>query len=863
MAISLDSGLSLEIGEHSYIHDAKIRNPSGALTRIRIGKFCSIATHLTVIGYDHHSEWISMYPFLDDGNREKWPGTNGIAYPQAAEFGSNKNRGDIEIGNDVWIGYEVKIFKGVTIGNGAVIGACSLVNKSVEPYTIIAGIPAKPIRKRFPDKEIAFLEKIKWWDWPAEMINRYMASLCSGSIAEMEAKLEQEEQVNNTLDLCNECLNRGEFPAALEGLSRALTLAPRHPQILSNRGQLRLFLKDCDGAKVDFAEALIVDAGCAAAHSGMARYHWEKGLHEEAEACANRALTINPADEDAMEVLSAVKRQNGHKKSVFAFSVSTRENVAPQANETSAKAAITTNSHELAVQGLRQFLAAGNEYLADVEPPELTEANLRNSRILPSREHLLPLMLKGGVCAEVGSQTGDFAKQIFSVLQPAKLHLYDIDFTLFDRAHFESAINKGQVELHEGDSSSLLGRMPDRHFDFIYVDGDHAYEGVVRDLEQAARKVKDDGWIVCNDYTLYSPLEKAKYGVYRAVNEFCLKHDFEIVYLGLHFWGYHDVALRKRQQNGEAVSHDVSNGSGHRRSESYLMRNGVDISINKNGNGPASAALNGHNGAAKSPEIQRHISAKSESGFPGPGRALEIIEEIGQGDEMFAGDKAHYFGVGESALRCIQAGMFSANKQSDTVHRILDLPCGHGRVMRFLKASFPQAQLTACDLNRGAVDFCAKTFGAQPVYSNTDVSRISVGGTFDLIWCGSLLTHLRPEGCSDFVRFFDSLLNPGGLAIFTLHGRWVERSLATGRYKYGLRDEDVHNLLQQYYRTGFGYADYPGTTGYGISVSSPSFVQSELISLPLLKLVGYHEKGWDNHQDVVCLQKQTPAEPLG
>jgi len=65
-----------------------------------------------------------------------------------------------------------------------------------------------------------------------------------------------------------------------------------------------------------------------------------------------------------------------------------------------------------------------------------------------------------------------------------------------------------------------MAAFPDPPFDFIYIDADHAYEGVVKDLAQAERKLKDDGWIVCNDYTLFSPLENIKYGVYRAVNEF-------------------------------------------------------------------------------------------------------------------------------------------------------------------------------------------------------------------------------------------------------------------------------------------------------------------------------------------------------
>jgi hypothetical protein len=68
---------------------------------------------------------------------------------------------------------------------------------------------------------------------------------------------------------------------------------------------------------------------------------------------------------------------------------------------------------------------------------------------------------------------------------------------------------------------------------------------VRKDLSQAVKKIKKDGYIVCNDYTAYSPLENCKYGVNRAVNEFCLQHDYEIIFLGLHKWGYHDVALRQ------------------------------------------------------------------------------------------------------------------------------------------------------------------------------------------------------------------------------------------------------------------------------------------------------------------------------
>jgi Methyltransferase domain len=198
---------------------------------------------------------------------------------------------------------------------------------------------------------------------------------------------------------------------------------------------------------------------------------------------------------------------------------------------------------------VEQFMANAADYFADVAPPDLPDRHLCHSRVLPKRFEILPLMPKGGVCAEVGTQLGTFAKHILSVLQPRLFHIFDLDFSLFDHSHFNHAVAQGRIQLHQGDSSTLLGALPDRSFDFIYIDGDHSYAGVTRDLAQAARKIKDNGWIVCNDYTVYSPLEKCKYGVYRAVNEFCLRDNYEIIYFALHPWGYHDVALRKIKSN--------------------------------------------------------------------------------------------------------------------------------------------------------------------------------------------------------------------------------------------------------------------------------------------------------------------------
>ena len=92
------------------------------------------------------------------------------------------NKGDIVIGNDVWIGYEAVILAGVTIGDGAVIGARAVVTKDIPPYTIVGGVPAKPIRKRFTQETIDLLLKIKWWNWPEERIRQHITEIQSERI---------------------------------------------------------------------------------------------------------------------------------------------------------------------------------------------------------------------------------------------------------------------------------------------------------------------------------------------------------------------------------------------------------------------------------------------------------------------------------------------------------------------------------------------------------------------------------------------------------------------------------------------------------------------------------------------------------
>jgi predicted O-methyltransferase YrrM len=179
--------------------------------------------------------------------------------------------------------------------------------------------------------------------------------------------------------------------------------------------------------------------------------------------------------------------------------------------------------------------------------PDLADRHVQNCRVLRNRVAMLEFMPKRAVCAEVGIWTGEFSAQIMQATQPATLHLIDIDKEWIDRAaqRFRQKIDHGEVRLHLGDSSTILSTMPKAYFDWLYIDGDHSYEGAKADLEAALPTLKDGGLIALNDYTFFAPSDFAKYGVMEAVHGFCIAHEFEFVFFALQGRGYHDVALRR------------------------------------------------------------------------------------------------------------------------------------------------------------------------------------------------------------------------------------------------------------------------------------------------------------------------------
>lgn len=154
--------------------------------RLIIGKFCSIACGARFLfnSANHTQRSLSTYPF--PLFFEEW-GLN-----KADVTDSWDNKGDIVIGNDVWIGYEAVIMAGVTIGDGAIIGSRAVVTRDVPPYTIVGGVPAKTIRKRFSEDVIVQLLQLRWWDWPKETLGRNIGAIQSGNITLMALKEAQD-----------------------------------------------------------------------------------------------------------------------------------------------------------------------------------------------------------------------------------------------------------------------------------------------------------------------------------------------------------------------------------------------------------------------------------------------------------------------------------------------------------------------------------------------------------------------------------------------------------------------------------------------------------------------------------------------
>jgi SAM-dependent methyltransferase len=217
---------------------------------------------------------------------------------------------------------------------------------------------------------------------------------------------------------------------------------------------------------------------------------------------------------------------------------------------------------------------------------------------------------------------------------------------------------------------------------------------------------------------------------------------------------------------------------------------------------------------------------------------------IAADDQMYIPGRAqHYFGVGLSAMRCINRVVAH---HTTRIHSILDLPCGHGRVLRFLRVAFESANITACDLNESGIAFCERRLGAKAVRSIDNIRALHLRERHDLIWCGSLITHFDEPHARDLLRCFSEYLSPSGLCVFTTHGLATLHWLTAGDENYGLDAPSTQRLLSGFRSSGYGYTPYPGDpeSNYGFSLTSFERVTTITSGIADWSLVAFIERGW-------------------
>ena len=229
-----------------------------------------------------------------------------------------------------------------------------------------------------------------------------------------------------------------------------------------------------------------------------------------------------------------------------------------------------------------------------------------------------------------------------------------------------------------------------------------------------------------------------------------------------------------------------------------------------------------------------------------------VSREIAPGDPMLNPDRTdHYFAVGADALRIIEDAM--AANDVPPPRTILDLPSGYGRVTRMLVDAFPNASITACDVNPEMVGFCERTFGVEGLVAPRDPKELALSGSYDLIWCGSLLTHLPEASWHALLERLAPHLTAEGLFIFTTHGDAISGLLREGRMKPPIAGPTRAALCDRYFESGFAFERYGSSVdgSYGFTLTSKDWVQDAVERCTGLRLESHSEADWDGKQDVV------------
>ncbi len=217
-----------------------------------------------------------------------------------------------------------------------------------------------------------------------------------------------------------------------------------------------------------------------------------------------------------------------------------------------------------------------------------------------------------------------------------------------------------------------------------------------------------------------------------------------------------------------------------------------------------------------------------------------------------------YLRADRSAVEAIDRALDSCGRTFEEIRSVLDFGCGHGRVLRQLRPRLPRARVDTCDLDGSAARFCAAEFRAKAIVSNADVTRVRLG-RYDLIWVGSVFTHLDRVGIDALLRKLGQALEPSGILCFSVHGEFSASNLTHlygGHYR-----EEAQAIHREFLDHGIAFRPYEGYTtepgrAYGMTWLARGYVEGRIDELfrGAVVLRRFDPQGWDGHHDVLAAQ---------
>lgn len=222
-------------------------------------------------------------------------------------------------------------------------------------------------------------------------------------------------------------------------------------------------------------------------------------------------------------------------------------------------------------------------------------------------------------------------------------------------------------------------------------------------------------------------------------------------------------------------------------------------------------------------------------------------------DGMMKGNRKHYLARGYEGLGFVDAALKSSNAPKPA--RILDYASGYGRVARWLKAGYPDAHLACADIDQNALISITDHIGAETFLLDKAFSDQQYSSGYDVIWCGSIFTHISEANAKVLLSNLVKALNGGGVLVLTTHGEFVQSRIETGEKLYSLKQDQRERVVSQW-ADGVPYIfeSYPHMTDYGISMVREAHF-GDLARSAGLKQIFYEARGWGRHQDVFAFSK--------